>query len=110
MQIVMLSERRAAKLAWLETAVAALQRALVDRAQKLGGRYVLFGSAARGTMRPDSDVDLLLDFPSEAATKAAWDFAERECARLNLECDARPLTWCDDAFLAHVLPMAKSLQ
>ena len=104
MQVVTLKERRAAKIARLDQAVATLRISLASRARELGGRYVLFGSASRGTMHPESDVDLLLDFPTEDATSEAWEFAERECSRLELECDARPRGWCSEAFLAHVLP------
>jgi predicted nucleotidyltransferase len=40
--------------------------------QELARRYhirrlVLFGSAARGELRPDSDIDLLVEFESDAA-------------------------------------------
>ena len=51
-------------------------------------------------------MDLLLDFPDDAATTAAWDEAERACAALDLDCDARPLAWCSPAFIQHVLPGA----
>lgn len=33
-------------------------------------RLALFGSAARGTARPDSDVDLLVDFGGPASPEA----------------------------------------
>lgn len=33
-------------------------------------RLVLFGSAARGTARPDSDVDVLVDFDGPASSDA----------------------------------------
>jgi predicted nucleotidyltransferase len=34
---------------------------------ELGGHFLLYGSAARGDLRDDSDVDLLLDFPDDSA-------------------------------------------
>lgn len=37
----------------------------------------LFGSAARGEMRPDSDIDVMVAFAPEAAW-SLWDFAEMQ--------------------------------
>ena len=53
----------------------------------------LYGSAARGTIKYDSDVDLLLDFPDDALTDA-WDFAETACWDRELEPDLLPVGWC----------------
>ncbi|WP_376100065.1 nucleotidyltransferase family protein [Roseomonas sp. CCTCC AB2023176] len=53
----------AGKLARLRAAVGELRLLPAAEAPRLGGRYLLFGSAARGEMRHDSDVDILLDFP-----------------------------------------------
>ncbi len=104
-----LSERKAAAAAAKATALDRLRPALADAARELGGRFLLYGSAAQGRLRHDSDIDLLLDFPDDAATTAAWDAAERECAGLGLESDARPLAWCGAGFLQHVLPGAVPL-
>ncbi len=104
-----LSERKAATAAVKAAALDRLCAALANAARDLGGRFLLYGSAAQGRLRYDSDIDLLLDFTDDAATTAAWDAAERECAGLGLECDARPLAWCSAAFLDHVLPGAVPL-
>lgn len=109
MAVRTLAERKAAEVAAKAAAVDELRRTLGDRAREIGGRYVLYGSAARGELRWNSDVDLLLDFPDGDATAAAWGFAEDECARLGLDCDIRPLAWCEPRFLDHVLPEARSL-
>ncbi len=109
MAVRTLAERRAAEAAAKVAAVHELRRTLGERAQEIGGRYVLYGSAARGELRWNSDVDLLLDFPDGDATTAAWGFAEDECARLGLDYDIRPLAWCEPRFLDHVLPGARSL-
>lgn len=73
-----------------------------------GGRYLLFGSLARGAVRHDSDVDLLLDFPPEAEAEA-WRFAEGTLAEMGMAADIMPMGWCKPAFLAKVLPGAKVL-
>lgn len=105
-----LTDRKAAAVAAKVAALDQLRPALRDHAQRLGGRFLLYGSAARGELRHSSDIDLLLDFPGDAATKAAWDAAEQACAGLDLDCDIRPLRWCGARFLQHVLPGAVPLE
>jgi hypothetical protein len=62
---------------------------LTEYARAHGGRYRLFGSAARGQISYDSDVDLLLDFPEEAFGEA-WNFAETACRDRQSEPDLLP--------------------
>ncbi len=76
---------------------------LAAYAREHGGRFLLFGSAARDTLRRDSDVDILTDFP-ESATAAAWNFAERACWDRGLDPDVMPKAWCTADFLAHIAP------
>jgi predicted nucleotidyltransferase len=109
MAVWTLAERKAADVAAKTAAADELLRALTSQAWEIGGRYLLYGSAARGELRPDSDVDLLLDFPDSDATATAWGFAEDECARLGLDCDIRPIAMCEPHFLDHVLPGVRSL-
>lgn len=46
-----------------EVIIRALQAAMPELGQRFGVRHLLlFGSFARGTARPDSDVDLLAEF------------------------------------------------
>lgn len=78
-------------------------------AQKRGGRYILFGSMARGETRFDSDVDLLIDFPAEWEGEA-WRTAEDLCAELRIEVDMRPVAWCSPDFLARIMPDAKVIE
>ena len=107
-RVVTLPERKAAEAARRRAAVEALLPALAAYARAHGGRFLLFGSAARGTMKYDSDVDLLLDFPAEAQTDA-WGFAERACWDRGLEPDILPYGGCKPAFLDHVAPDLKVL-
>lgn len=109
MDIVTLPERKAAKVAALTAAVATLSDALANYAKGAGGRFLLYGSAARGELRHDSDVDLLLDFGDHERTSAAWTFAEEECARLGLACDILPIIACTPRFLDHIMVDAKVL-
>jgi len=102
-QTVTLAERKAAEAARRQAAMEALVPVLAAYAQAQGGRFLLYGSAARGTMKHDSDVDLLLDFP-EAKLGKAWNFAETACSDRALEPDLMPYGWCRKVFLDHVAP------
>jgi predicted nucleotidyltransferase len=62
-RIVTLAEREAAATERKRQAMCGLRPALAAYARSHGGRFLLFGSAARGTLRRDSDVDILTDFP-----------------------------------------------
>jgi len=54
-QIVTLAERKAAEAARRQAAVEALVPVLAACARAHGGRFLLYGSTARGTMKHDSD-------------------------------------------------------
>jgi predicted nucleotidyltransferase len=102
-RIVTLTERKAAEAERRRRAVADLRVVLASYAREHGGRFLLFGSAARGDMRYDSDVDILLDFPPDALDDA-WNFAERACWERKLEPDVTPFSWCKGRFRERVTP------
>jgi len=87
-----LKERRADTVARMQAAVAQLKPALAAYGREHGGRFILFGSAARREMRPGSDVDILVDFPAGPHTEAAR-FAEDACWRLGLTPDLLAFGW-----------------
>ena len=101
--ILTLAERKAAAVERKRAALEALRPALADYARAHGGRFLLFGSAARGTLRRDSDIDILTDFPDQE-TAAAWNFAERACWDRGLSPDVMAKSWCNDEFLEHIEP------
>ena len=105
-EIVTLKEREARLLASRRAALARLELRLASVAAQYGGCYRMFGSAARGEMRPDSDVDLLADFSRENVS-AAIRAAEDACEELGLRCDIVDQSWCSATFLQRVLPGAK---
>ena len=107
-EIVTLKDRRARSLANRRAALARLELRLAEAAAEYGGRYRLFGSAARGEMRPDSDVDLLADFSRQNVSQAIRA-AEDACEELGLRCDIVDQAWCSPTFLRRVLPGAKVL-
>ena len=59
-----LAEPKAPQAAVREAAVAELKSVLAAYAREHGGRFILFGSAARREMHSGSDVDILVDFPA----------------------------------------------
>jgi hypothetical protein len=101
--VVTITERRAAEVARRRAALPGLGARLAEYARAHGGRYLLFGSAARDALRHDSDIDLLLDFPIEAQSEA-WRFAEAACWALDLDPDIQPMPREGSAFLAHIQP------
>jgi predicted nucleotidyltransferase len=107
-RIVTLPERKATEAARKAAAVADLLPLLAAYARARGGRFLLFGSAARRQMKWDSDVDLLLDFPEDAMS-AAWVFAERACWDRDLDPDILSLGGCKPAFLEHIAPDVRVL-
>jgi predicted nucleotidyltransferase len=100
-RIVTLTERKAAEAARRSAEVEALIPVLTAYAREHGGRFLLFGSGARGQMKFPSDVDLLIDFPNEAFA-AAWGFAERACWDRGLEPDLLPYGGCKSDFLERI--------
>jgi len=85
----------------MQAALEELRASLRAYAAEHGGRFVLFGSMARGDFHVASDVDILVDFalPKQSA---AWEFAENECYRLGLSPDIRPSSMCTAEFLDKV--------
>jgi predicted nucleotidyltransferase len=102
-RIVTLKEHKTAETDRRRRAVVDLRSALAAYARHHGGRFLLFGSAARGDMRYNSDVDILVDFPPEQMDDA-WNFAERACWDRRLDPDITPFSWCKGRFLERVTP------
>jgi predicted nucleotidyltransferase len=102
-RIVTLAERKAAEAERRQSAVDEMRPVLAAYAREHGGRFLLFGSAARGQMRFDSDVDILVDFPPDALNDA-WNFAERACWDRRLEPDITPFSWCKGRFRERAAP------
>jgi predicted nucleotidyltransferase len=107
-RIITLTERKTTEAARRAVAVEALMPVLAAYAREHGGRFLLFGSAARGQMKFHSDVDLLIDFP-DFALDEAWRFAEAACWDRKLEPDLMPYAWCKRPFLEYVAKDAKVL-
>jgi predicted nucleotidyltransferase len=102
MAVTTLTERKAAEAARRRRAADDVVGELRGYARKHGGRFVVFGSYATGTMRFDSDLDVLIDFPPELSG-AAWRFAEGVSAGLELPLDIHDARATKAAFIERVL-------
>jgi predicted nucleotidyltransferase len=96
-----LKEIKAAEVSKIASGLNALKKELHDYARVHHGSFLIFGSAANGTFRFDSDVDVLIDFPAETLT-AAWRFCEDACRQHGLVPDVRPKSLCSPAFVKKV--------
>jgi predicted nucleotidyltransferase len=107
-RVVTLAERKAAAIARKREGLVRLRAMLVAYARAHGGRFLLFGSAARDELRVHSDADILVDFPRPGIDDA-WVFAEEACRACGLSPDIRPRGWCSPSFLQHIEPEVEVL-
>lgn len=101
MTITTLTERKAAEAARRKRAADEVVRQLRGYARVHGGSFVVFGSYVTDTMRFDSDLDVLVDFPPERSGDA-WRFAEDICARLSVPLDIHDACTTKAAFTERV--------
>ncbi len=101
MRVTTLTERKAAEAARRKRAADDVVRELDEYARKHGGRFVIFGSYATDTMRFDSDLDVLIDFPADR-TGDAWRFVEDVCARLAVPLDVHDARTTKASFVERV--------
>ena len=103
-----LTQRKQTRTEAIRSGISTVRAVLSDYGRAHGGRFLLYGSAVRGDLHYDSDVDLLVDFP-ETTLADAWRFAENACWDRDLTPDIMPLRWCKATFLAHVAPTGEWL-
>jgi len=87
MRIDALPERKAREAERLGAAAAAVEADLARFVRRRGGRFLVFGSAARGDLGFASDLDIMVDVPEpleEAASRAAERSTSRHGIRLDL--------------------------
>jgi predicted nucleotidyltransferase len=101
MTVTTLAERKAAEAARRRRAADDAVRELSDYARNHGGRFVVFGSYVTNSMRFDSDVDVLVDFPMDQ-TADAWRFVEDVSARLAVPLDIHDARTTKSAFVDRV--------
>jgi len=99
--IVTLAERKKARVEQIRSDIARLRAELAAYARRHGGRFWLYGSAASGDLRYDSDVDILVDFEPPGLAVAVR-FAEQACTGLGLKPDVKPKSWCTEVFIRRI--------
>lgn len=70
----------------MRSEIERVKSALASYAARHEGSFTVFGSAARGELRHDSDLDILVDFPADMEREAR-DFAERACIEYGIKPD-----------------------
>lgn len=103
---ITLKQRRKNFMKSMSDGVSVLRCELSSYALDNGGRFIIFGSVARGDFRPDSDIDILVDFPKDKEADA-WRFAEDTCAKNGLKADARSIIFCRKEFVEHIMKDAE---
>lgn len=103
--VVTIAERKARALQRRQDAIAAALDDLRVYAQDTGGRFLIFGSAATGNIRRDSDLDILVDFPPETEGRAKAQ-VEEICSRHGVPVDIETVSWSSAGFLERVGPHA----
>ncbi len=68
--VVTLAERKSRAIAGLKAGFGSASRSLAAYKATRGGRFVIFGSFARGDIHPESDCDVMVDFPTNLAREA----------------------------------------
>ena len=99
--IVTLSERKRRATEHRSASARRVCAGLSTYARSHGGRFLVFGSAAKGQMRYDSDIDILVDFSANVEGKAV-DFVEATCADEGLPVDIFVYRSCSRGFLDRI--------
>jgi predicted nucleotidyltransferase len=107
--VVTVSERKARETERLRNAAADVLAELTGYAAAHHGRYLVFGSVAAGAIRPDSDFDVVVDFPEEAE-RAAIDEVETVCAKYGISADVHSIRTAGPNFLKRISGHWKELK
>jgi hypothetical protein len=101
MIVVTVAERKARAVEQLRAASREVMADLRAYASKHRGKFLVFGSTARGELGPDSDFDVVVDFPA-ALERPARDYAEDVCIRRGIRPDIFLISEASEALLVRV--------
>ena len=99
--VVTLAERHLRKMEQMERAIVEIDARLTAYAREQGGRFIRYGSTAKGRMRQHSDDDIIADFGDPDVTQDAANCAETICAEVQMKPDVR--YYVSPAFLKTVI-------
>lgn len=95
--IITIAERKARATARRRASIERVVAELRDYAARQSGRFLIFGSAAKGLVGEHSDLDVIVDFPPSEQRKAL-DFLEDACLRHGVPCDPQGMPRDDSEF------------
>ena len=101
MNVLTLHARKLREATRRRVAARAVMAELEDFSANHGGRFHVFGTAATGTMRYDSDFDVLIDCPPDLEPQA-FTAVERVCAERDLPLDALAYHTMSARFLTRI--------
>ena|SRR5258708_38488129 len=107
--VVTVSERKARETERLRKAADSILTELTRYAAIHHGRYLVFGSVVTGAIHPDSDFDVVVDFPQEAE-RAAIDEVETVCAKYGMDADVHSTKTSGPNFLKRISGHWKELK
>ena len=101
MRIVSLAERKRREAERRREAVCLALSRMADYARRKKGRFLVFGSAARGEVRYDSDLDILVDFPPDREADA-WTFVEELGSEVSVPFDIQSRVGADPRLIDRI--------
>jgi predicted nucleotidyltransferase len=108
MTVTTLAERKRMEAARRNEAARSIMAELRGYAAAHGGRFVVFGSAAKGTIGFASDIDIMVDFPEQTEAQA-FRFAEDVCRKYDLVGDLHSKSTTKLAFIDRIAAHARML-
>jgi len=97
-KVVTIDQRKSRETARRREAAAQIVRDLERYAAEHGGQFLIFGSAAKGRIGPDSDLDVIVDFPL-AAEGSAVEYVEEVCRAHRIPADIHARSTTSSAFV-----------
>ena len=107
-EVVTIAERDAREAARRRSAADAIIAQLKAFAISSGGRFLVFGSAAVDAMSSDSDLDVVIDFPSDRESEAV-ELVEDLSRAHDLPVDYYLRSLASERFLARIANEAVTL-
>jgi predicted nucleotidyltransferase len=101
MEIVTVAERKEKEAARRRAAAEEIVRILSAFAREHGGKFLVFGSAAKDRIGPDSDFDVIVDFPHTAETPAI-EYVEDICRTYRIPADIHARSTTKSVFVERV--------
>jgi predicted nucleotidyltransferase len=100
-EVVTIAERKSREAARRRAAAANVILELKRYADEHRGRFLVFGSVAEDRIGPDSDFDVIVDFPADAENPAV-ESVEEICSRYRIPADVHAMSVTRAAFFDRI--------